>query len=179
MKIKRQGGFTLIEVIVVAGIIAILAGILVPMIFKEIDESKKTRAAGDVRSISSAMFVFKKDTGDWPIKDDSCNSTVTLLYGTGTEPSNLAGVGYDTTVKLSYNGRLATDENGCWPTTWKGPYIALVTADPWGHTYITNANGFSVANSPVWILSAGPDGLLDTAPSSTALGGDDIGLRLK
>ena len=61
MKSGNERGFTLIEVIVVAGIIAILAGILVPMIFKEIDESRITRASADVRSISAAMIVFRRN----------------------------------------------------------------------------------------------------------------------
>lgn len=82
MRLNSKKGFTLIEVIVVAGIIAVLAGILVPLIFKEIDESKIARTAADIHSISSALIVFKKDTGQWPI-NAGCSSTITLLTGAG------------------------------------------------------------------------------------------------
>ena len=59
---RGNRGFTLIEVIVVAAIIAILAGILVPMIFNQIDEAKKTRAQADCKTISTAILMFRKDT---------------------------------------------------------------------------------------------------------------------
>ena len=179
MSLKRNAGFTLIEVIVVAGIIAILAGILVPMILKEIDESRITRASADVKSISTAMIVFRKDTAAWPSMDADCDPNVTFLSGAGNLPSGLPEGGFDTSVASSYDSHFSTDANDCYAPNWKGPYMAMVTADPWGNTYVTNANAFAVAGQPVWIISAGPNGQLETAVNSTALQGDDIGLRMK
>lgn len=179
MSLKRNAGFTLIEVIVVAGIIAILAGILVPMILKEIDESRITRATADTRSISTAMIVFKKDTAQWPVMDDGCDPNVTFLQGAGNFPSGVAEAGFDTSVMSSYDSHFSTDVNDCYSPNWKGPYMAMVTADPWGNRYMTNANSFAVAGQPLWIISAGPNGNLDTAANSTTLQGDDIGLRMK
>ncbi|MBI5848186.1 MAG: type II secretion system protein GspG [Nitrospirae bacterium] len=181
MKLREQKGFTLIEVIVVAGIIAVLAGILVPLIFKEIDESKITRAKADVKSISSAMFVFRKDTGAWPVMDGSCAPNVTFLSGAGNLPSGLAALGYDAAVASSYDSHLSADVNGCYGANWKGSYMAVVTADPWGNTYLTNANSFAATGQPVWIISAGPNGVLETPANSIAIadGVDDIGVRIK
>jgi general secretion pathway protein G len=177
MKRMNSRGFTLIEVIVVAGIIAILASILIPMVLKEIDESRITKAQADVRSILTSIVVFKKDTAKWPIMDSGCAPNVTLLTGDGTLP-NLAGMGYDSGVTSSLNDQLAADTNGCY-TTWKGPYMARVTADPWGNTYLINADGFSIDGQAVWILSAGPNGQVETPTFSQTLLGDDIGLRIK
>ncbi|TAN38686.1 MAG: prepilin-type N-terminal cleavage/methylation domain-containing protein [Nitrospirae bacterium] len=177
--LKKQSGFTLIEVIVVAGIIAVLAGILVPIIFKEIDESKKTRATADVKSISSALMVLKKDTGQWPVSAN-CSPGVTMLVGNGAVPALAAN--WDNSSVNNFSNYLATDDNGCWPNTWKGPYMPTVTADPWGNAYMINAVDFlSVANPPatVWLISAGPNGVLDTAATVSALNGDDIGIRLQ
>jgi len=179
MSLKRNAGFTLIEVIVVAGIIAILAGILVPLIFKEIDESRITRAAADTKSISTAMIVFRKDTAQWLVMDENCDPNVTFLSGAGNLPSNLAAMGYDTAVASSYDSHFSADANDCYAPNWKGPYMAMVTADPWGNTYITNANSFETAGQPLWIISAGPNRQLETAANSTTLQGDDIGLRMK
>src|SRR3990172_5268701 len=109
MKVRNEKGFTLIEVIVVAGIIAILAGILVPLIFKEIDESRITRASADIRSISSAMIVFRKDIAAWPVMDASCAANVPLLNGDGNLPANLAAFGFDPTVTSSLNDHLSID----------------------------------------------------------------------
>lgn len=179
MKIQEEKGFTLIEVIVVAGIISVLAGILVPLIFKEIDESRISRASADINSISTAIIVFRKDTADWPVMSATCTRNVTLLTGTGTLDPNLGALAYDSGVSSSYSDHLAADANGCYGTVWKGPYMAQVNADPWGNSYVTNAASFAIAGQPVWIISAGPNKQLETPSFSTTLQGDDIGVRLK
>ena len=72
---------------------------------------------------------------------------------------------------------------------WKGPYITKLGADPWGKAYVIHVGGMQKGGCPVdttgaatcgasgrgWILSAGPDGVLDTAPTATTLSGDDLG----
>lgn len=183
MLLKHLGskkGFTLVEVLVVAGIIAILAGILVPLIFKEIDESKISRASADVRAISTALIVFKKDVGQWPTKNGACADGVTLLNGNGNMPANIAPQGFDQTSTENYDEPLVSNSGGCYgANVWKGPYIAVVSPDPWGNAYFTNAKDFNTQGAPVWILSAGPNGTVDTPASSTAVVGDDIGLRIK
>jgi general secretion pathway protein G len=176
--VKKQNGFTLVEVIVVAGIIAILAGILVPLILKEIDEARITRAYADVRSISSALIIFRKDTGKWPDLDGACAANVTLLASDGGVPANAAAMNFDASAMASFNAYLPVDDNLCYGARWKGPYIARVSSDPWGNTYLLNANAFAGTN-PVWILSAGPDGVIDTDAASTTVAGDDVGLRMK
>jgi len=178
MLLRGQKGFTLIEVIVVAGIIAILAGILVPLIFKEIDEAKISRASADIRSISSAIYILRKDTGQWPVSAN-CDPTVELLNGNGTIPSFSVAANWLRNNSNSFDNYLNTDNNGCWPATWKGPYMAIVNADPWGHAYVTNAAEFLTDGAAVWILSAGPDGIVDTGRGARALSGDDIGIRIK
>lgn len=178
MKKRRDEGFTLIEVIVVAGIIAILAGILIPMILKEIDESRITRASADIRSISSAILVFKKDTAQWPAMDATCASNLTLLVGSGGTPSGMGANGWDDSASDIVDNHLMTNNIGCY-NNWKGPYLPSVSADPWGNQYVINAGNFGVSGSPVWIMSAGPNGILDSNAGATVIAGDDIGSRIK
>jgi general secretion pathway protein G len=176
--IKGKSGFTLIEVIVVAGIIAILAGILVPMILKEIEESRITRATADVRSIYTSLVVFKKDTANWPMLSDDCTTLITLLEGNGNPPDNdITSIGYDTSISKSFNDYFQSN-NGCY-LNWKGPYMADVTADPWGNKYYVNAKQFRFPTEPVWLISAGPNGILDTPASSQTIAGDDIGILIQ
>jgi general secretion pathway protein G len=177
MGIRDRRGFTLIEVIVVAGIIAVLAGILVPLIFKEIDEARYTRASADIRAISSAILVLKKDTGKWPNLDGSCNAGTTFLYGEGALPGDLAAQSYDQSTSVNLDDCLSTDAGGCYGSRWKGPYMAHTTADPWGNAYVINASSLA-AGGTVWILSAGPNGTIDTAASAAALQPDDVGVIL-
>jgi general secretion pathway protein G len=111
--------------------------------------------------------------------DDGCEPNVTLLSGAGNLPAGLGEAGFDTDVASSYDSHFSADVNGCYAPNWKGPYMALVAADPWGNTYITNAGNFPVEGQPVWILSAGPNKRMDTTANSATLLGDDIGLRMK
>lgn len=177
MKIRKQSGFTLVEVIVVAGIIAILAGVLVPLILKEIDEARITRAYADARSLSSAIIVLKKDAGKWPNLSGTCVADVTLLHGDGAIPGDADTRGFVQTKKTHYNDFLTTDATGCIGTKWKGPYMAHASMDPWGNAFITNADGFA-SPSPVWIISAGPNGVIETNSDDQTLLGDDVGIRL-
>lgn len=50
--------------------------------------------------------------------------------------------------------------------------------DAWGRCFLLNAGAWP-SGGPVWLVSAGPNGLIDTPPNAIALGGDDIGDRLR
>lgn len=75
---------------------------------------------------------------------------------------------------------------------WKGPYFSADKADPWGHKYLCNigdlykiktVNGSPMPSTAVVVISAGPDGVVQTAVSqsieSFVLLGDDIAFRIQ
>lgn len=183
MELNRKG-FTLIEVIVVAAIIAILAGILVPMIFEQIGESKVAKARGDVKNVMSAIVMFRKDTQKWPnyVGAAATDNTVTLLRGAqGNLPAfDAAATGWTQTVPQNIEDHLNIDDNTAYGATWKGSYLASANKDPWENAYLINADAFNGTN-PVWVISAGPDGTVQTPATATEIPGgiDDIGIRIK
>lgn len=173
-------GFTLIEVIVVAAIIAILAGVLVPMIFNQIDESKIARARGDVKTIQTALMMFKKDNSCFPNRTngaDPATNTIQVLFSEGVVITDLATKGWNGADNQLLN-HLRINDNGYPAAMWKGPYLASADADPWGNRYMVGSKNFDGAG-PVWIFSAGPDGIIQTGIDDDVLSGDDIGIRLK
>lgn len=64
--VARRGGFSLIELLVVIGILAILAGILTPMIVRSQRSAKRLRVAGDLQAISTALEAYRQDFADYP-----------------------------------------------------------------------------------------------------------------
>lgn len=67
---------------------------------------------------------------------------------------------------------------------WRGPYALRLGLDPWGRAYIVSVGAMEAGGQPVapgargWILSGGPNGVLETAPDAAVLGGDDVGIIL-
>jgi prepilin-type N-terminal cleavage/methylation domain-containing protein len=206
MKTVNSKGFTLIEVIVVSVVIAILAAILVPTIMGQIDESQIAKAKGEVKSIQTALVKFKADTKAWPnrtLGTDPTTATVTVLYTGGeagkaklTSPNDWPVA--DAAVAKELFGYMGGgNSRGYDSKLWKGPYLPEQSADPWGAAYLVGAKNFEDPGNlglPVWILSAGPDGIIQTPIDSqtchdgkTALAdgsgvippGDDICLRFK
>jgi general secretion pathway protein G len=66
---KRQSGFTLIEVLVVVAILAILAAIVVPKIMDRPDEARRVAAKADIAAIVQALKLYRLDNGNYPATD--------------------------------------------------------------------------------------------------------------
>jgi general secretion pathway protein G len=180
-RLKSSAGFTLIEVIVIVAILAILAGILTPMIFSQIDEAKLSRAEADAKSISSAVLTFRKDVGVWPnLSGEGCGANTTLLKGQGVIPQGLAAMAYNTSMQITMRDILMEDDEGCYNAAlYKGPYMGVVSADPWGNAYVIAADQFEIDGRAAFVLSAGPNGTIETPVFSVSALGDDIGIRVK
>ncbi len=65
----RRSGFTLIELLVVITIIAVLAGLLFPVIGSVQDAARKTQAASDCGQIATAVKAYFAEYGKYPVAD--------------------------------------------------------------------------------------------------------------
>lgn len=63
---KKQNGFSLIEVMVVVVILGILAALVVPKIISRPDEARVVKAKQDILAIQSALELYKLDNGIYP-----------------------------------------------------------------------------------------------------------------
>jgi len=87
--VRRRGGFTLVEMLVVLGIILLLIGIIAPAINKAYTASVRTRMADDIQAIVIALEAYKSQHGDIPRtspsgetpKADNNNPAVRLISG--------------------------------------------------------------------------------------------------
>ncbi len=63
---KYSKGFTLLELLVVLGIIAMLAGIVGPQVMKHMGTAKIKAAKVQIEDISTALDMYKLDVGNYP-----------------------------------------------------------------------------------------------------------------
>lgn len=108
MKIsQKQSGFTLIELMVVVVILALLATFVVPQIMDRPEQARVVKAQQDIRSIESALKMYKLDNFAYPSTDQGLEALVKKPEG-NPKPRN-------------YNP--------------KG-YLESLPQDPWGNDYL-------------------------------------------
>ena len=162
-KLQRSGGFTLLEILLVVGIISILAGIVIVAInpSKQLATVRNTERKSDIKQIDSALTQYYIDNFRYP---SSLTGSLTEICDTGALASSTTAVGGGSCSGLINLSPLV-------PT-----YFTAVPKDPQAST--TNGAGYKV------ILSSGKIGLsalgelgqsitLGVA-SSTSTGGVDL-----
>ena len=69
-------GFTLIELMIVVVILGLLATMVMPKILDKPEQARRTKAKVDIRSIQSALAMFKTDTGRFPTTAEGLQALV-------------------------------------------------------------------------------------------------------
>jgi len=190
---ERFDGFTLLEVIIAVALVAIMAVAIAPPLIENLNDGKTARAQSDVQIIGNAIQSFYKDTGKWPLQDDSDdNPEIARLAGNASLGGGNSGLpDGDTNLADAWQsrGRVGTltkqlilneSEDGSvkplYPTTnnphrkpgWNGPYLDEVPLDPWGNAFVvniyyTNPSDPDNARHNVMVLSAGPNQVFETS----------------
>ena len=62
----RRGGFTLIEVLVVIVVIAILATLVAPSIFRNVGDARSATARTQIETFGTALDAYRLDNGSYP-----------------------------------------------------------------------------------------------------------------
>ena len=73
---KAAAGFTLLELLVVLGIIALLAGIVGPQVMKHMGASKTKTARVQIEDLSAALNMYKLENGRYPTTEQGLAALV-------------------------------------------------------------------------------------------------------
>lgn len=100
-------GFTLIELLVVISVIAVLAALVTPMLFRNVGDAKRAAAQAQLEIFGLALDAYRLDNDYYPSTAQGLAALVAKPNGTPT------------------------------PRNWRGPYLKRgVPADPWGRPYL-------------------------------------------
>jgi hypothetical protein len=169
----------------------VAAGAVAPSVQDYISETRYQRAIRDTRAIAAGVSRFEGDVRDQPNVARGW-ARFDVLVGRGAAPS--VGVGGDA-AWVAPHGALGIGALGDQVVTnaagysvlapagtgssrgWRGPYLeAGIRLDPWGHRYAINISALSSGASRTVVVSAGPNGQIETAFQGEAIfaGGDDL-----
>lgn len=126
---KKEAGFTLIELMLVLIIISALAAMVVPRLAGRSEEARRQIASADIKgNLSVALKLYEVDNGRYPTTEQGLNA---LLQKPSSPPS---------------------------PPNWKGPYLEQEPLDPWQKPYAYRYPGTHPPKD-YDLYSLGPDGV--------------------
>lgn len=75
--LKRQSrGFTLVEIMVVVAILGMLAVMVVPRVFSQLEGAQEKRVANDIRAIEASLKFYKLDSFTYPTQAEGLKALV-------------------------------------------------------------------------------------------------------
>jgi len=92
-QLNNKRGFTLIEIMVVIVILALLAALVGPKILGRTDDAKIQTTKTQIRSLESALKLYKLDNGVYPTTEQGLSSLVAKPT-VGVIPKNYKEGGY-------------------------------------------------------------------------------------
>ena len=104
---SKQGGFSLIEILVVLVIMGLLISVVAPMVLNRADEARIQKVYADFKSIETALKIYRLDNYNYPTTEQGLQALI--------KPSSL--------TPLPRNFK-------------KGGYLAEIPMDPWGRPYL-------------------------------------------
>lgn len=123
-----RAGFTLIEVLVVIAVIAMLAALVGPDVFRHVGTARDATARSQIEMLGAALDAYRLDNGRYPTTAQGLDA---LREAPTSEPR---------------------------PSNWRGPYLRKdVPLDPWDRPYLylspgeSNPRGYD-------LVSLGADG---------------------
>lgn len=81
-KRRRHGGFSLLEMVIVLGIIAVIIGGAITVMGRVGDGAKRTRVSGDFQSLGAALRMYQTNNGRYPTTSQGMEALVTKPGGT-------------------------------------------------------------------------------------------------
>lgn len=90
---KKSGGFTLIEIMVVMVILGLLVAIVAPNILGRSDQARVTVARTQMSNIANALDLYRLDNGHYPSTQQGLQALVSKPSGS-PEPRNWNPDGY-------------------------------------------------------------------------------------
>ena len=102
---KFQGGFTLVELMIVIVILSVLAALVLPNIMGRPDEARIVVTRADIRTIANALALYKLDNLAYPTTNQGLEALVSGTTGNSARSRDYVG------------------------------YLNKVPKDPWGNDY--------------------------------------------
>ena len=104
---SKQGGFSLIEILVVLVIMGLLISVIAPMVLNRADEARIQKVYADFKSIETALKIYRLDNYNYPTTEQGLQALI-KPSSLNPQPRNFK-------------------EDG---------YLAEVPMDPWGRPYL-------------------------------------------
>lgn len=76
MKVSRQSGFSLLELMVVIVILGILATIVIPNVFGNREQAERQKVVSDLTALENAMEMYRLDNGVYPTTEQGLDALV-------------------------------------------------------------------------------------------------------
>lgn len=80
-RLRNDGGFTLLELLVVLGIISLLATVAAPQVLRYLGKAKSETAKAQIAAISTALELYALDNGGYPPQQVGLNALVQSPQG--------------------------------------------------------------------------------------------------